>query len=150
MTRRLCALRTLTACVRSTTSYFCASSAFGARTAPGLNPYRTRRLSRGPVPNASKRRFGSTNLGFPEPLFGKATQASQSGARAQARKSTGDVLGGLPPEKPRGLRGDPAQRQRTEVGRVRSCCQAWTGLDDCCEEREHVALEGREGSGSTR
>ena len=46
-----------------------------------------------------------------------------------------DVLGGLPPEKSRGLRGGPAQRQRTEVGRIRSCCQGWTGLDDCCKER---------------
>ena len=24
------------------------------------------------------------------------------------------------------------ERQRTEVGRIRSCCQGWTGLDDCC------------------
>ena len=29
------------------------------------------------------------------------------GARAQARSSTGDVLGGLPPEKSRGLRAVP-------------------------------------------
>ena len=50
----------------------------------------------------------------------------------------------------RGLRGGPAQRQRTEVGRIRSCCQGWTGLDDCCEERGQVAPGGREGSGSTR
>ena len=72
------------------------------------------------------------------------------GARAQARRSTGDVVGGLPPEKSRGLWGGPAQRQRTEVSRIRSCCQGWTGLDDCCEERGHVAPGGREGSGSTR
>ena len=72
------------------------------------------------------------------------------GARAQARRSTGDVLGGLPPEKHRGLRGGPAQRQRTEGGRVRSCCQGWTGLDYCCEEREQVAPGGRDRSGSTR
>ena len=72
------------------------------------------------------------------------------GAKAQARRSTGDVLGGLPPEKPRGLPGDPMQRQRTEVGRIRSCCKGWTGLDDFCEKRGHVALEGREGNGSTR
>ena len=71
-------------------------------------------------------------------------------ARAQARRSTGDVVGGLPPEKSRGLRGGPPQRQRTEVGRTRSCCQGWTGLDDCCEERGQVAPGGREGSGSTR
>ena len=66
------------------------------------------------------------------------------------RRSTGDVVGGLPPEKSRGLRGGPAQRQRTEVGRIRSCCQGWTGLDDYCEERGQVAPGGREGSGSTR
>ena len=84
----------------------------------------------------------------------KALKASHGwaagGARAQARRSTGDVLGGLPPEKPRGLRGGPAQRQKTEVGRIRSCSQGWTGLDDCCEERGHVAPGGRERSGSTR
>ncbi|CAN0222737.1 unnamed protein product, partial [Ascophyllum nodosum] len=83
----------------------------------------------------------------------KALRASHvwaaGGARAQARRSTGDVLNRLPPEKPRGLRGDPVQRQRTEVGRIRSCCQGWTGLDDCCEERGHVAPGGRERSGST-
>ena len=72
------------------------------------------------------------------------------GARAQARRSTGDVLGGLPPEKYRGLRGGPAQRQRTEGGRIRSCCQGWAGLDDCCEERGQVGPRGREKSGSTR
>ena len=32
------------------------------------------------------------------------------GARAQARRSTGEFVGGLPPEKSRGLRGGPAQR----------------------------------------
>ena len=56
----------------------------------------------------------------------------------------------LPPEKSRGLRRGPAQGQRTEVGRIRSCCQGWTGLDDCCEEHGQVAPGGREGSGSTR
>ena len=66
------------------------------------------------------------------------------------KRSTGDVVGGLPPEKSRGLRSGPAQRQRTEVGRIRSCCQGWTGLDDCCEEHGQVAPGGREGSGSTR
>ena len=30
------------------------------------------------------------------------------------------------------------------------CCQGWTGLDDCCEERGQVAPGGREKSGSTR
>ena len=34
--------------------------------------------SREPVPNASKRRYGSVNLGSPGPLFGEATQGSQS------------------------------------------------------------------------
>ena len=84
----------------------------------------------------------------------KAFKASQvwvaGGARTQARRPTGDVVGGLPPEKSRGLRGGRAQRQRTEVGRIRSCCQGWTGLDDCCEEHGPVAPGGREGSGSTR
>ena len=84
----------------------------------------------------------------------KALKASHvwaaGGARAQARRSTGDVLSGLPPEKCRGLRGYPAQRQNTEVGRIRRCCQGWTGSDDCCGERRHVAPGGREGSGSTR
>ena len=63
-------------------------------------------------------------------LFDKATQGSQSefyvrmtgGARAQTRRLTGDVLGGLSPENPRGLRGDPAQRQRPEeMDCLRSC-----------------------------
>ena len=49
-----CALRTLAPCVLPTTSYFCASSAFGPRTAPGINLCRIGRFSRGPVPNASK------------------------------------------------------------------------------------------------
>ena len=80
-------------------------------------------------------------------LFGRL---AADGARAQARRSTGDVVGGLPPEKSRGLRGGPTQRQRTEVGRIRSCCQGWTGLNDCCKERGQVAPGGREGSGSTR
>ena len=34
--------------------------------------------------------------------------------------------------------------QRTEVGRIRSCCQGWTGLDDCCEEHGQVAPGGPE------
>ena len=69
----------LVAYVLPTTSYcFCASSSFGARTAPGINPYRMGRFSRGPVPNASKRQFGSAKLGSPGPLSGKATQGSQS------------------------------------------------------------------------
>ena len=62
----------------TTTSYLCATSAFGARTAPRIKPYRMWRFSRGPVPNASKRQFGSANLGSPGPLSGKATQGSES------------------------------------------------------------------------
>ena len=84
----------------------------------------------------------------------KAFKASHvwaaGGARTQARRPTGDVVGGLPSQKSRGLRGGPAQRQRTKVGRIRSCCLGWTGLDDCCEEHGPVAPGGREGSGSTR
>ena len=70
--------RTLAAYVLPTTSYSCALSAFGARTASGINPYRIGRFSRGPVPNASKRQFGSANLGSPGPLYDKATQGCQS------------------------------------------------------------------------
>ena len=135
----------------------CALSAFGARTAPGINPYHIGRFSRGPVPNVSKRQFGSANLGSPGPLSGKATQGFQSesclgGWRCKSPSEEVDRRrrGGLPLEKSRGLRGGPAQRQRTEVGRIRSCCQGWTGLDDCCEERGQVAPGGREGSESTR
>ena len=40
------------------------------------------------------------------------------GAKPQSKRSTGDVLGGLPSKKLRGLRDGPAQRQRTEVGRI--------------------------------
>ena len=84
----------------------------------------------------------------------KAFKASHAwaagGTRTQARRSTGDVVGVLPPEKSRGLRGGHAQRQRTEVGRIRSCCLGWTGLDDCCEEHGEVAPGGRGGSGRTR
>ena len=40
-------------------------------------------------------------------------------ARTHPRRSNGDVLEELPPEKPRGLRGDPAQWQRAEIGRIR-------------------------------
>ena len=78
MPRGLCHLRTLAAYVLPTTSYSCALSVFGARTAPGINIYRIERFSRGPVPNASKRHFGSANLGLPVPLSSKATQGSQS------------------------------------------------------------------------
>ena len=53
-------------------------SAFGARTASGINPYHIGRFSRGPVPNASKRHFGSASLGSPGPLSDKATQGFQS------------------------------------------------------------------------
>ena len=157
MPRELCAPRTLAAYVLPTTSYFCALSAFGARTASGINPYHIERFSRGSVPNASKRQFGSANLGSSGPHPARRLKAFKAshvwaagGARAQARRSTGDVVGGLLPEKSRGLRGGPAQRQRTEVGRIRSCCQGWTGLVDCCEERGHVTPGGRQGSGSTR
>ena len=77
-------------------------------------------------------------------MFGRLT------VQAPSEKVDRRRLGGLPPEKSRGLRGGPAQRQRTEVDHTRSCYQGSTGLDDCCEEREHLAPGGREGSGSTR
>ena len=70
--------RTLAAHVLPTTSYSCALSAFGARTASGMNRYRIGRFLRGPVSNASKRQFGSANLGSPGPLYDKATQGFQS------------------------------------------------------------------------
>ena len=76
--RGLCALRTLVAYVLPTTSYSCALPAFGARTEPGINPYRIGRFSRGPFPIASKRQFESASLGSPGPLSGKATQGSHS------------------------------------------------------------------------
>ena len=76
--RGLCAPRTLAAYVLPTTSYSRALSAFGARTAPGINPYRIGRSSSGPVPHASKRRFVSANLGLPGPLSGKAPHGVQS------------------------------------------------------------------------
>ena len=78
MPRGLCAPRALTAYVLPTTSYSCALSAFGAKTASGINPCRIGRFSRGPVPNASKQQFGSANLGSPGPLSDKATQGFQS------------------------------------------------------------------------
>ena len=88
-----------------------ASAAFGARIVPGTNLDRMKRRLTRPVPNDLKRQFGSVNLGSPGPLFSKATHVwAAGGARAQGRMSTGDVLGGLPSEKPRGFRGDPAQR----------------------------------------
>ena len=76
--RGLCTLTTFVAHVLPTPSYSCASSPFGARVTPGINRYRMRRFSRRPVPNKSKRQFGSTNLGSPGLLSGKATQGSQS------------------------------------------------------------------------
>ena len=78
MPRELCAPGILAAYVLPTTSYSCALSAIGARTALGINPYRIGRFSRGPVPNALKRQFGSANLGSPGPLYDKATQGFQS------------------------------------------------------------------------
>ena len=116
------------------------------------------RFSIGPVPNVSKRQPDNANLGSPVPLSGKATQGSQSescsgGSRCKGPSEKVDRrrLGWtVPPEKSRGIRGGLALRQRTGVGRIRSCCQGWTRLDDCCEERGHVAPGGREGSGRTR
>ena len=152
MPRELCAPRTLAVYVLPTTSYSCALSAFGARTASGINLYRIGRFSRGPVPNASKRQSGSANLGSPGPLYGKATQGSQSesclgGWRCKDPSEEADRRRRgwtASRKKSRGLRGGPTQRQRTEVGRIRSCCQGWTGLDDCCEEH------GASGTGGSR
>ena len=140
-----------------TTSYFCASSAFGARIVPDTNLYRIERPSKGPVPNASKRQFGSANLGLPGPLFCKVTEGSQSESclggwryKGPSEEAVRRRLGRTASKNTSRPRGDPVQRQRTEMGRIRSCCQGWTGLDDCCEERGHVAPGGLEGSGNTR
>ena len=154
VSRGLRAFRTLAACLLPTISYFCASSAFGARIVPSINPYRMG-ISRGPVRthrNDNSEAPTCVRRGPRSATRRKALKASHfwaaGGARAQARMSTVDVLGGLPPEKSRGLHGGPAQRKRTEMGRIRSCCQRWTGLDDCCEELGHVVPGGREGSGN--
>ena len=83
------------------------------------------RRSIGSVPNASKQ-YRSVNLGSPGPLFGKTTRKALNAnhvwvggsTRAQASWSTSDVLREFPSEKSRGLRGDPAQKQRAEMGRI--------------------------------
>ena len=157
MPRGLCAPRTLAAYVLPTASYSCALSAFGARTASGINPYRIGRVSRGPVPNASKRQLESANLGSPGPLSDMATQGFQSESCLGSWRCKGPSeevdrrrRGWTASRKISRPRGGPARRQRTEVGRIRSCCQEWTELDDCCEDRGQVAPGGREGSGSTR
>ena len=80
MPRGLCVFMTLTGCQRSTISYYCASSAFGARIVSDTKFYCIRRHSRGPIPNASKRLSGSINLGSSGPLFCKAMEGSQSGS----------------------------------------------------------------------
>ena len=74
MPRGVCAFKTLEGCVPPTTSFFCASSALGTKAAPGINPYRMGRFSRGPVLNASKRQCGSANMGLAGPIFDIATQ----------------------------------------------------------------------------
>ena len=99
----------------------------------------------------------SANLGSPGPLSDKATQSFQSesclgGWRCKGPSEEVDRRrrGWTASRKISRPSGGPAQKQRTEVGRIRSCCQGWTGLVDCCEERGQVAPGGREGSGSTR
>ena len=155
--RELCAFKILAVCVLLTTSYFFASSAFGARNAPGTNSYRMERLSRGPIPNALKRYFGAQTRVRQGPYKVRRLKALEesdvgtaSGARAHAMSLIGDVLGGRPTKRPQGLRGSPAHKHRSEVGRIRACCQGWTVLDGCCEGRGHVIPGGREGSGNTR
>ena len=65
------------------------------------------------------------------------------GARAQAKRSTDDVGRELFSEKHRCLRGDLAQRQGMEMGRIRNLCRGWKGgLDNSCEERWDVTPEG--------
>ena len=141
--RGLCALRTLAAYVPPATSYFCASSAFGARTAPGINPYRMRRFSRGPVPNAPTRQFGNANLGSPGPLTGKETQSSQSesclgGWRCKGPSEELDRrhLGWTAPRNISRPSGQSRTKAKDGSG---SELLSRMGLDDCCEERGHVA-----------
>ena len=155
--RELCALKTLAVCVPPTTNYVFASSAFGARNAPGTNSYRMERLSRGPISSALKRYFGAQTRVRQGPYkVGQLKALKESdvgaagGARAHTMSWTGDVLGGLPTKRSQGLLGNPAHRHRSEVGRIQHCCQGWTVLDGCCKERGHVIPGGREGSGNTR
>ena len=155
--RELCTLKTLAVCVPPTTSYCFASSAFGARNAQGTSSYRMERLSRGPIPNALKRYYGAQTRVRQGPYkVGRLKALEESGvgaaggARAHATGLTGDVLGVLPKKRSQGLRGSPAHRHRSEVGRIRGCCQGWTVLDGCCKEHRHVIPGGREGSGNTR
>ena len=140
--RELCALKTLEVCVPPTTSYVFASSAFGARNAPGTNSYRMERLWRGPIPNALKQYFEAQTRVRQGPYKARQLKALEEsdvgaagGARAHAMSLTGDVLGGLPTKRSQGLQGNPAHRYRSEVGRIRGCCHKWTVLDGCCKER---------------
>ena len=98
--RELCALKTLAVCVPLTTSYFFASSAFGARNAPGKISYRMERLSSGPIPNALKRYFGAQTRVRQGPYKVRQLKALEEshvgaagGARAHAMSLTGDVFG---------------------------------------------------------
>ena len=123
--RELCTLKTLAVCVPPTTSYCFASSAFGARNAQGTNSYRMERLSRGQIPNALKRYYGAQTRARQGPYkVGRLKALDESdvgaagGARAHAMGLTGDVLGGLPTKRSQGLRGSPAHRHRSEVGRI--------------------------------
>ena len=147
--RGLCALRTLEACVPPTTSYFCASTAFGARVIPGINVYRLERLSRGSAPNAWKRqrkrpleftgaliRQGDSRLSKRIMLWQLAVQGPNRGG--QRATSWGECLEKHPetcgafPRKGKG-------RKWVASGVV---VKDETGLDDCCKERGHVALGG--------
>ena len=107
---------------------FAASSAFGARNAPGTNSYRMERLSIGPIPYAQKQYFGAQTRVRQGPLKVRRLKAleesdvgASGGARARAMSLTGDVLGALPTKQSQGLWGNPAHRHRSEVGRIRSC-----------------------------
>ena len=135
---------------------FCAIG-FRRKERTGYNSYRMERLSRGPIPDALKRYFGAQTRVRQGPYrVGRLKALEQSdvgaagGARDHAMSLTCDVLGGLLTKRSQGLRGNPAHSHRSEVGRVRGCCQEWTVLDCCCKECGHVIPGGREGSGNIR
>ena len=107
--------------------------------------------------NASKRQFGSANLGSPGPLSGKATQGFQSESYLGGWRYKGPSE-----EVDRRRRGWTAYRKISRhSGRSRAKAKDGSGshsellskmdgMDDCCEERGRMAPGGREGSGSSR
>ena len=114
---------------------FCASLAFGGRTGPSINPYRMGKFSRGPVPNASKHKNSEAltwvRLGPYSERRLKLLKASHvwavGGARVQVRRSIGDVLDGLSPEKL--LRPSGRSRAKAKSGRSGSHSELLSRMD---------------------